>query len=133
MPWLRDSLLLLALQIGLTVSASATAWLSIGRPMLALVLATIPVGALLLGLLRRSRPLMRVFTYRLLLALAGAIGWGITSALYLVWLKFFTAAGTRLSTVALFVGFGLLWGYYVVATLIGLWAGCTRRGNGARA
>jgi len=132
-PWLRNTLLLLALQIGLTVSASATAWFSVGRSMFTLVFAAIPAGAMAFSLLRRRRPLMRVFSYWLLLALAGAIGWGVTSGLFFVWLKFFSVAGARLPTLPLFMGFGILWGYYIITTLIGLWAGAVRRRDRAGA
>jgi ABC-type amino acid transport substrate-binding protein len=126
-PWVRDVLLLLALQIGLTVAASATAWFTIREPRYTLVFATIPAGAMLFAFLRRGRALMRGFSYRLLLALAGAIGWGTASGLFVVWLKVISGAGARLSALALITGFAVLWMWYVVGTMIGLWAGSARR------
>ena len=127
LPWFRDTLMILALQIGLTISASATAWFTIQQPLYTSVFATIPAGAMLFAFLRRGRALMQVSTYRMLLALAGAIGWGTTSGLFVIWLKVVSVPGARLPTIALFIGFVVLWFYYGVATLFGLWSGSPRR------
>jgi hypothetical protein len=126
-PWLRDSLLLLALQIGLTVAASATSWFTVREPRYTLVFAAIPAGAMVFAFIRRRRALMQEPGYRMLLALAGAIGWGMMSGLLAVWIKFATAAGTRLRGTTLFVGFVFVWVYYVAATLFGLWSGSHHR------
>jgi hypothetical protein len=125
--WFRDVLLLLGFQVGISVLASAITWFTIRQPLYTQAFAAIPAGAMLFALVRRKRPSMRLSDYRRLLAIAGAIGWGTAFGLLLIWLKFLSGSGARLPGRPLFIGFLLLWGYYLAATLFGLWSGSYRK------